>query len=66
MEDWKRVYANISGEVEEVDIAPALSAACFSIKDTDELVRFLASGTSVSGLIWHRYPYEMRHEHVAV
>lgn len=51
MEDWKRVYANISDEVEEVDIAPALSAACFSIKDTDELVRFLESDMRVSRLI---------------
>jgi Xaa-Pro aminopeptidase len=39
VEDWKRVYAKISGDVEEVDIAPGLSTACFSVKDTDELVR---------------------------
>lgn len=37
-DDWKRAFANISGEVEEVDISPALSAA-FAVKDTDELVR---------------------------
>jgi nucleosome binding factor SPN SPT16 subunit len=36
-DEWKRVFADISKEVEEVDITPALSAA-FSIKDSDELV----------------------------
>jgi nucleosome binding factor SPN SPT16 subunit len=37
-DEWKRAFADISKEVEEVDITPALSAA-FSIKDSDELVR---------------------------
>jgi Xaa-Pro aminopeptidase len=37
-EDWKRTFATLSGEIEEVDISPALSAA-FAVKDTDELVR---------------------------
>jgi Xaa-Pro aminopeptidase len=36
-DEWKRAFAEISKEVEEVDIAPALSAA-FAIKDSDELV----------------------------
>jgi hypothetical protein len=38
-EDWKRTFATSSGEIEEVDISPALSAA-FAVKDTDELVRW--------------------------
>jgi nucleosome binding factor SPN SPT16 subunit len=37
-EDWKRTFAMLSAEIEEVDISPALSAA-FVVKDTDELVR---------------------------
>lgn len=37
-DDWKRAFAEISGEVEETDVAPALSSAAFSVKDTDELV----------------------------
>jgi len=37
-EDWKRTFAMLSAEIEEVDISPALSAA-FAVKDTDELVR---------------------------
>jgi nucleosome binding factor SPN SPT16 subunit len=36
-DEWKRAFAEISKEVEEVDITPALSAA-FAIKDSDELV----------------------------
>ena len=36
-EDWRRAYAVLSKEAEEVDISPALSAA-LSVKDTDELV----------------------------
>lgn len=37
-DDWKRSFSDLSKEVEEVDIAPALSSAAFSVKDTDELV----------------------------
>lgn len=37
-DEWKRAFAEISKDVEEVDITPALSAA-FAIKDSDELVR---------------------------
>ena len=39
-DDWKRVYAGKPGEIEEVDIAPALSSAAFSVKDPGELVGF--------------------------
>lgn len=38
IEEWKKVYADILGDVEEVDIAPALSAAALAVKDQDELV----------------------------
>lgn len=36
-DDWKRAFGNISNDLEEVDITPALSAA-FAVKDPDELV----------------------------
>jgi nucleosome binding factor SPN SPT16 subunit len=38
IDEWKKVYADISGDVEEVDIAPALSAAALAVKDQNELV----------------------------
>jgi hypothetical protein len=37
-DEWKRAFGDISKDVEEVDIAPALSAASFSIKGPEELV----------------------------
>jgi Xaa-Pro aminopeptidase len=40
-DDWKRAFAEISKDIEEVDITPALSAA-FSIKDPEELVSLVA------------------------
>jgi len=36
--EWKKVYGDISKDVEEVDVAPALSAAALAIKDENELV----------------------------
>ena len=38
VEEWKKHYETIAKDVEEVDIAPALSAAAFSIKGQQELV----------------------------
>ncbi|KKK24131.1 hypothetical protein P175DRAFT_0523793 [Aspergillus ochraceoroseus IBT 24754] len=58
-EDWKRIYGNISGELEEVDIAPALSTACFSIKDTDELVSIRNASRACSGLMSEYFVDEM-------
>lgn len=40
-DDWKRAFGDISKEMEEVDITPALSAA-FAIKDPDELVSLVS------------------------
>lgn len=39
-DDWKRAFGDISKDVDEVDISPALSAA-FAIKDPEELVSLL-------------------------
>jgi nucleosome binding factor SPN SPT16 subunit len=41
IDEWKKVYGNISKDVEEVDITPALSAAALAVKDENELVRIL-------------------------
>lgn len=40
VDEWKRAFGDISKEVEEVEIAPALSMAGFAIKDEAELVSF--------------------------
>jgi hypothetical protein len=39
IDEWKKVYTEISDKVEEVDIAPALSSAALAVKDENELVR---------------------------
>ncbi len=49
IDEWKRVYGDISKQVEEVDIASALSAAALAVKDENELVRL-----TVEGLKWSR------------
>jgi hypothetical protein len=50
VDEWKKAYGDISKEIEEIDIAPALSQAAFSIKGQEELVcadlPFLPSGLS--------------------
>jgi nucleosome binding factor SPN SPT16 subunit len=38
IDEWKKIYSDISDKVEEVDIAPALSAAALAVKDENELV----------------------------
>jgi len=38
VEEWKKIYQNISKDVEEVDIAPAISTAALAVKDGEELV----------------------------
>lgn len=38
VDEWKKAFGDISKEVEEVEIGPALSMAGFAIKDEAELV----------------------------
>jgi nucleosome binding factor SPN SPT16 subunit len=40
VEEWKKVYSEISKDVEEVDISTAVSSAAFAVKDENELVGF--------------------------
>jgi hypothetical protein len=49
-DDWKRTFSEISKDVEEVDITPALSNA-FAIKDPEELVSFLLSTSGKASLL---------------
>ncbi|KAE8306482.1 FACT complex subunit spt16 [Aspergillus transmontanensis] len=58
-EDWKRAFANITQDVEEVDISPALSSAAFSVKDTDELVAIRNASRACSGLMSEYFVDEM-------
>ncbi|EKD20925.1 uncharacterized protein L3040_005860 [Drepanopeziza brunnea f. sp. 'multigermtubi'] len=37
VDEWKKAYANIAKDVEEVDISPALSAGAMAVKDENEL-----------------------------
>lgn len=38
IDEWNKVYETASKEIEEVDIAQALSTAALSVKDENELV----------------------------
>ncbi|KAE8159120.1 FACT complex subunit spt16 [Aspergillus tamarii] len=58
-EDWKRAFASITQDVEEVDISPALSSAAFSVKDTDELVAIRNASRACSGLMSEYFVDEM-------
>lgn len=40
-EEWRKVFGDILKDVEEVDIAMAISSAALAIKDENELVRCL-------------------------
>ncbi|RAL05019.1 chromatin-remodeling protein SPT16 [Aspergillus ibericus CBS 121593] len=57
-EDWRKAYAVLSKEVEEVDISSALSAA-LSVKDTDELVSIRNASRACSGLMSEYFVDEM-------
>jgi nucleosome binding factor SPN SPT16 subunit len=39
IDEWKKVYGDISKSVEEVDISAAISASALAVKDENELVR---------------------------
>jgi nucleosome binding factor SPN SPT16 subunit len=51
-DEWRAAFGEASKDVEEVDISPALSSAALSVKDENELVRFLENdGSSFVELI---------------
>ncbi|KAJ5443638.1 FACT complex subunit s.t1.c16 [Penicillium daleae] len=57
-DDWKRAFSEISKDVEEVDITPALSSA-FAIKDPEELVSIRNASRACSGLMSGYFVEEM-------
>ena len=50
-DDWKKAFGDISKEVEEVDIAPALSLAAFATKDETELRSMRTAARACSGIM---------------
>lgn len=58
-DEWRKVYGDISKDVEEVDIAPALSGAAFAVKDENELVSTFMPANFVFKLMMSREPCEM-------
>ena len=48
-DEWKKLFGDISKDVEEVDIAPALSLA-FAVKDEAELRSMRTASRAASGL----------------
>ncbi|KZF20719.1 transcription elongation complex subunit [Xylona heveae TC161] len=59
VEEWKRAYGDISKDVTEFDIAPALSAAAFSIKDENELRAMRNASRACTGLMTSYFVEEM-------
>lgn len=41
IDEWKKAFDEISKDVEEVDITPALSAGALAVKDENELVSLI-------------------------
>lgn len=58
-DDWRKAFGDISKDVEEVDIAPALSLAAFAVKDENELRSMRTAGRACSGLINDYWVEEM-------
>ncbi|PGH29594.1 FACT complex subunit spt16 [[Emmonsia] crescens] len=58
-EEWKRVFGEISKEVEEVDIAPALSSVAFAVKGPEELISMRNASRACSGLMSEYFVDEM-------
>lgn len=46
-DEWKKSFSDISKDVEEVDISPALSIAALAVKDENELVGCSESDSEV-------------------
>ncbi|KAJ9236799.1 hypothetical protein DTO169E5_5569 [Paecilomyces variotii] len=58
-DEWKRLFGDIAKDVEEVDIAPALSSAAFSVKGPEELVCIRNAARACSGLMSEYFVDEM-------
>ncbi|KAI1909363.1 FACT complex subunit spt16 [Ophidiomyces ophidiicola] len=58
-DEWKRTYSDISKNIEEVDIGPALSSVCFSVKSQEELILMRNAARACSGLMSEYFVDEM-------
>jgi len=54
VDEWKKIYADICKDVEEFDIALALSSACFATKDEAEL-RAMRTASKACVALTHSY-----------
>ncbi|KAM7191452.1 transcription elongation complex subunit [Naviculisporaceae sp. PSN 640] len=59
VDEWKKVFANNCKDIEEVDIAQALSAAAFSVKDETELRAMRTSSKACVALLASYFVDEM-------
>ncbi|EAS37200.2 FACT complex subunit spt16 [Coccidioides immitis RS] len=58
-DEWKRTFSETLKTIEEVDIAPALSSVCFSIKSQEELILMRNASRACSGLMSKYFVEEM-------
>lgn len=59
VDEWKKAFGDISKEVQEVDVSPALSVAAFAVKDESELVAVRTASRACSGIITNYWIDEM-------
>ncbi|KAL9614105.1 MAG: hypothetical protein Q9167_001390 [Letrouitia subvulpina] len=58
-DEWKKSFSDISKDVEEVDISPALSIAALAVKDENELRNMRNSSRACVGLLSEYFVEEM-------
>ncbi|KAL8725333.1 MAG: hypothetical protein Q9181_006452 [Wetmoreana brouardii] len=59
VEEWKKAYGDISKDVEEVDVTPALSIAALAVKDETELRNMRDSSRASAGIMTEFFVEEM-------
>ncbi|KAL8948463.1 MAG: hypothetical protein Q9222_005351 [Ikaeria aurantiellina] len=59
VDEWRKVYGDISKDVEEVDITPALSLAALAVKDEAELRNMRDSARASTGIMTEFFVEEM-------
>ncbi|KAI4120396.1 MAG: hypothetical protein LQ338_007056 [Usnochroma carphineum] len=59
VDEWKKAFGDISKDVEEVDIAPALSIAAMAVKDETELRNMRESARASTGIMTEFFVEEM-------
>jgi nucleosome binding factor SPN SPT16 subunit len=59
VDEWKKAFGDLSKEVQEVDISPALSIAAFAVKDENELLAVRTASRACGGLVTNYWVEEM-------